>query len=1041
VALVLVCTLCIGVVYAMAASSPGEPTMKVIIVYKSRSGSAKVLRSLAARDAKSVYTYHLIPAVAATVSRSTMEAMRRDPSVAGVFADTRIAPPRDPVGSEGTARAGRTASGAEGPIESEAVQLTHADDAWKITVNGQPVRGQGIRVGMTDTGTDPTHPDLAAAIEDYRDFTGGGLQDNDGHGTATSSCVAAQGLPVYNPETGTTMRVSGMAPAAKVLMAKVGDLNGGYDSQFIRGIEWLVDERVDIISDSWGGVAIPQDGNDPVSMVVKAAVDAGITYVVSAFNEGPGQGTLGSPSDVKGALAVGASTGNREFSQIEFLTGPDAYKSDQIISWTSRGPNSLGDFKPDVMAFGAYGWALAPMAGDAYGNTAIQEFGGTSMAAPICAGDLALAQSAWKLSHPGRQLPAPSYWKNLLASTATDLGYPALDQSSGLVNAAAAVRAVLRRGKSMLVTVGADAAQSPSSWSPRVHGGASASTTVSISNTGDAAETVSLASTAFVADASQTITRDITLEQEQDYFDAEMITIPKGTEFVEARVTWPSGPDVSIRTAWYDSEGDFLTYSPTYGGYGHLALTQVSLTGPAGQRPVIAADQPWELDIFPRASMAPTTPTQDVHLQVRFFHRATWPALKPSARRVTLRPGATAKVRMTVKAPQAAGTSFGGLVVSNGATRTTVPVSIRVPVAISAGHGAFAGAVTGSTVEYSGGEYYFYDFVVPKGTPSLAASLSWPDEGNLLNLYLVDPSGAVRDAKGGDLVSYPDYSNGSVPDSAFTHTAEQVVWNAPAPGKWQLIVWAPGFSGESFAEPFSGTVTLGASVVSPQAWTTTAVPGATVSRGFWITDPGPTALNAYAESQVLWNGEPQTQEVTVTPVTGTLAAGVDGYVATATIDVPQNVSQLTCSTSWESDPGTLIDLGLFDPTATSKAVSLATSDLGNYVVVDDPMAGTWLVTIGYGDPDVPAPTASFTLAASYVAPVPIDEFSASADADTALTIETGGEGVISASIRVPDDAQPGDVIEGVIDFYSAGDPIEFAGGDHLGSVPVTITVQ
>ena len=52
----------------------------------------------------------------------------------------------------------------------------------------------------------------------------------------------------------------------------------------------------------------------------------------------------------------------------------------------------------------------------------------------------------------------------------------------------------------------------------------------------------------------------------------------------------------------------------------------------------------------------------------------------------------------TVKAPAAAGTSFGGLVVSNGSTRTTVPVSIRVPVKITNGHGTFAGTITGSTV-------------------------------------------------------------------------------------------------------------------------------------------------------------------------------------------------------------------------------------------------------------------------------------------------------------------------------------------------------
>jgi len=52
---------------------------------------------------------------------------------------------------------------------------------------------------------------------------------------------------------------------------------------------------------------------------------------------------------------------------------------------------------------------LAPATGDVCGDQGIQEFGGTSMAAPVVAGNLALAESAWKMTHPGRPLPAPSY--------------------------------------------------------------------------------------------------------------------------------------------------------------------------------------------------------------------------------------------------------------------------------------------------------------------------------------------------------------------------------------------------------------------------------------------------------------------------------------------------------------------------------------------------------------------------------------------------------------------------------------------------------
>ncbi len=116
VALALVAMLGIGVMYAVAASSTGGPTMKVIIVYKSQGGPQKVVRALAARDARSVYTYHLIPAVAATVTQSTVEALRRDPGVVGVFADRKVAPPHDPLGSEGTARAGKASAAAAAPI-------------------------------------------------------------------------------------------------------------------------------------------------------------------------------------------------------------------------------------------------------------------------------------------------------------------------------------------------------------------------------------------------------------------------------------------------------------------------------------------------------------------------------------------------------------------------------------------------------------------------------------------------------------------------------------------------------------------------------------------------------------------------------------------------------------------------------------------------------------------------------------------------------------------------------------------------------------
>jgi|GEM_PF-2360323 len=1038
-ALALVVTLAAGVIRAKAAGTPDKPTIKVIVLVKPGGSTTAVMRELKDRNAAAVVPYHIIPAVSATVSQATLAALRKDGNVLKVVNDRRVPAPKVPPGAEGKLALGESSarSASQAPMESEALQLTHAQDAWSVKVNGQPVKGQGVRVGMLDTGTDRTHPDLAPAIEAYRDFTGAGLQDNFGHGTATSGCVAAQGLPVYNPETATTMRVSGMAPRAKVLMAKVIDVSGGWDSQFMRGIQWLVDQKVDIISCSLSALVIPADGNDPSALAVQAAIDSGITFVNSEGNEGPGQGTLGSSQDRKDVLAVGASTGAREFSQIGFMVDGSAYKGDQVITWSSRGPNSVGDFKPDIMGFGAYGWALAPAAGDAYGDYGIQEFGGTSMAAPVVAGDLALAESAWKMTHPGKALPAPAYWKKLLASTATDLGYPALDQSSGLVNAKAAVRAVLKRGKSMLVGVTADS-HNASSWSPKLTGGAHSSTKIVVKNTGGRTEKVKLTPTTYVVDKSKTITRTITLTADGDYSDSEDLTVPSGTDFVQVRCTWPSGPDVSIRTAVYDSDGNFLTYAPTYGGYGHLSCDQISLRGPQDQRPVVKKGEPWQVSIFPRASMPPTSP-QQVNLRVEFLHKARWSRVKLASPSISLKPGHSASIRATVTAPKSAGTFFGGIIASNGSTKTTIPLAIRVPVKISGGQGSFSGRLTGSTVEYFGGEFYFYDFTVPKGTKSVAAQVTWPDEGNLVNVYLVDPKGHTRDAKGGDLW-VPDYANLEVPDAALTHTAEQVLWDAPVAGKWQVLIWAPGFSGNGFSEPFSGTITLDRGVVSPTAWTATAAPGDTVDGEFTVANAGPTDLAAYASSQVAYNGTALFDDFWYKPFDGTLTPDVDGFYTVGEFWLPQNTAMVTASAVWTSETSTLVDLGLYDPTGTDTAESLATTDMGNAVVVPNPMSGLWTLTVGYGNPDRSPPPVGFEIQVDYVAPLEIDGLTTAATYEEPLIVAKGGSGTIDASITVPPDALPGDTITGALDFYTSDDQVQTAGGDHLGSVPVTITV-
>jgi hypothetical protein len=345
---------------------------------------------------------------------------------------------------------------------------------------------------------------------------------------------------------------------------------------------------------------------------------------------------------------------------------------------------------------------------------------------------------------------------------------------------------------------------------------------------------------------------------------------------------------------------------------------------------------------------------------------------------------------------------------------------------------------------------------VPAGTHSLTASLTWPDTGNLVDLYLIDPSGDLRDAKGGDLLWYPDYSTFTVPAAAFGHRAEQVVWDAPKAGTWQLIVWGAGFNGRSFGEPYSGTVTLDKPVVAPTSWTASATPGTQVIADFKVANGGATALSTYAESQATSAGAALYDDVTLPPMTGILTPTPNGDALaatptptptpvpsgispTATFTLPQGVTLVTAQATW-AGADTLVDLGLYDPSQTDKAESLASSSAGNAVVMANPMAGLWTLIMGYGDPATAAASAAYTITVDYSAPRPVAGLAVTATAAAPLTIAAGGSGTVRATLDVPADARPGDTITGTLHFYTVGDGTQAEGGDHLGSVPVTITV-
>ena len=101
VALVLMASLGVGSIYAWAAGSPSKATTKVIVLLKPHGNGSEVVAKLQGRAAKGVYRYHLIAAVAATVSQDTLKALLKDGNVLTVVADRRIPAPKVPTGYEG----------------------------------------------------------------------------------------------------------------------------------------------------------------------------------------------------------------------------------------------------------------------------------------------------------------------------------------------------------------------------------------------------------------------------------------------------------------------------------------------------------------------------------------------------------------------------------------------------------------------------------------------------------------------------------------------------------------------------------------------------------------------------------------------------------------------------------------------------------------------------------------------------------------------------------------------------------------------------
>ena len=163
----------------------------------------------------------------------------------------------------------------QGPATPWGIVAINAGGAWALSG-----AGQNARVMVLDTGVDSGHPAIAPNFEKGKNFTedssgqvvDSDYQDGEGHGTHTSGTV----LGAYNPDTGFT----GVAPKAKLLMGRVCGTGGCSSVAIVEGINWGIQEKVDVISMSLGGPT----GASAERTAVQNAEAAGVVVVAASGN-------------------------------------------------------------------------------------------------------------------------------------------------------------------------------------------------------------------------------------------------------------------------------------------------------------------------------------------------------------------------------------------------------------------------------------------------------------------------------------------------------------------------------------------------------------------------------------------------------------------------------------------------------------------------------------------------------------------------------------------------------------------------------------
>ena len=271
----------------------------------------------------------------------------------------------------------------EHPDTDEGPSLIGAPAVWNgETSSGVETYGEGVLVGIIDTGINFDHPSFSATPADGYEYewTGDYLgvcapagdpdyatacndkvvgaftyvandpvetsspEDSEGHGSHTASTVAGNIVDVEFQ--GVTTTISGVAPHAQIIAFDVcvpEEPNGAcYGDATVAAVDDAIANGVDVLNYSISGGANPY--SDPVELAFLAATEAGIFVSTSAGNAGDTTGESSVAHRSPWVSTVAASSHARIFANAVDITGPGTIPPELIgLGAVQAGPLLAAD--------------------------------------------------------------------------------------------------------------------------------------------------------------------------------------------------------------------------------------------------------------------------------------------------------------------------------------------------------------------------------------------------------------------------------------------------------------------------------------------------------------------------------------------------------------------------------------------------------------------------------------------------------------------------------------------------------------------------